>query len=1184
GGLPIDTITADLNVNLDPVEAVVGDIDLPIDLNLDLSGVNLGDVTGAIGGATGTIGGVTGALGSATGTLGDLGNLLTGDPSSGGTTSPDTDLTLNLDAVLPGGLPIDTITADLNVNLDPVEAVVGDIDLPIDVNLDLSGINLGDVTGAIGGATGALGGVTGALGSATGALGDLGNLLTGDASSGGTTSPDTDLTLNLDAVLPGGLPIDTITADLNVNLDPVEAVVGDIDLPIDANLDLSGVNLGDVTGAIGGATGALGGVTGALGSATGALGDLGNLLTGDPSSGGTTSPDTDLTLNLDAVLPGGLPIDTITADLNVNLDPVEAVVGDIDLPIDVNLDLSGINLGDVTGAIGGATGALGGVTGALGSATGALGDLGNLLTGDASSGGTTSPDTDLTLNLDAVLPGGLPIDTITADLNVNLDPVEAVVGDIDLPIDANLDLSGVNLGDVTGAIGGATGALGGVTGALGSATGTLGDLGNLLTGDPSSGGTTSPDTDLTLNLDAVLPGGLPIDTVTADLNVNLDPVEAVVGDIDLPIDVNLDLSGINLGDVTGAIGGATGALGGVTGALGSATGALGDLGNLLTGDPSSGGTTSPDTDLTLNLDAVLPGGLPIDTITADLNVNLDPVEAVVGDIDLPIDVNLDLSGVNLGDVTGAIGGATGALGGVTGALGSATGALGDLGNLLTGDPSSGGTTSPDTDLTLNLDAALPGGLPIDTVTADLGVNLDPVEAVVGDIDLPIDVNLDLSGVNLGDVTGAIGGATGALGGVTGALGSATGALGDLGNLLTGDPSSGGTTSPDTDLSIHLDAALPGGLPVDTVTADLGVNLDPIEAVVGDIDLPIDANLDLSGMNLGSISGTLGDASSALGDTTAVLSGATSTLGNITGALGGVTGTVSDTTSTLGGTGGAVSDLTAAGSHTVENLALNLDTALAPVGAAIGEIDPQLGANLDYDTSLSLHPDLVSFITETTQATVSPIASGTTESQSIYDLLTAPVSLLTTSVSGGEQTSALSSLVADTSTTHVLDSTTLDTTTHGSDVLSGGLLTPISNIIVGTTSDSSLSSALSSTTSSATTSSTSGLLTQSGTSTTGSELLHLDASLSTTSNLSSGLTSSLSSTVQSLTTTANLSLDAATTTTSSITSSATTSTTATTSAIASTSASTSHATAGAGLTSLIGAVKTTTTSLLGGWHK
>ena len=41
-------------------------------------------------------------------------------------------------------------------------------------------------------------------------------------------------------------------------------------------------------------------------------------------------------------------------------------------------------------------------------------------------------------------------------------------------------------------------------------------------------------------------------------------------------------------------------------------------------------------------------------------------------------------------------------------------------------------------------------MPIDTVTADLGVNLDPVEAVVGDIDLPIDVNLDLSGINLGD--------------------------------------------------------------------------------------------------------------------------------------------------------------------------------------------------------------------------------------------------------------------------------------------------------------------------------------------------------------------------------------------------------------------------------------------------
>ncbi|MFT4274895.1 MAG: hypothetical protein QM576_00945, partial [Rhodopseudomonas sp.] len=875
---------------------------------------------------------------------------------------------------------------------------------------------------------------------------------------------------------------------------------------------------------------------------------------------------------------------TITADLDVNLDPIEAVVGDIDLPIDANLDLSGIDLG---GALDGVTSSLGDTTGTLGDVTSALGDLGGTLDGVSGTiGGTTGTigdtlggltdtlggitdglgtapsdgsDTDLTLDLDAALPGGLPIDTITADLDVNLDPIEAVVGDIDLPIDANLDLSGIDLG---GTLDGVTGTIGGTTGTIGE---TLGGLTDTLGGITDGLGTTpsgGSDTDLTLNLDAVLPGGLPIDTVTADLGVNLDPVEAVVGDIDLPIDVNLDLSGINLGDVTGAIGGATGALGGVTGAIGSATGALGDLGNLLTGDPSSGGTTSPDTDLTLNLDAALPGGLPIDTVTADLNVNLDPVEAVVGDIDLPIDANLDLSGIDLGgtlgDVTGAIGGATGALGGVTGALGSATGALGDLGNLLTGDPSSGGTTSPDTDLTLNLDAVLPGGLPIDTVTADLNVNLDPVEAVVGDIDLPIDANLDLSGIDfsgtldgvtsaLGDTGSSLDDITGTLGSTTGTLGDATSSLGDLGSLLSGNTSPDGTTAPDTDLTLDLDAALPGGLSIDTVTADLDVNLDPIEAVIGDIDLPINANLDLSGIDLG-------------------------------GTLDGVTGTLGDTSGTL-------SDLTTAGSDAIEDLALNLDAALDPVSAVIGEIDQQLGADLDYDTSLSIDTDLVGFITETTQTTLSSVDSGTTESQSIYDLLTDPVSLLTTSGSGSEQTSALSSLVADTSTTHILDSTTLDTTTLGSDTLTGGLLAPISNIIVGTTSDSSLSSALnSSTTSSATTSSTSGLLTQSGTSTTGSELLHLDASLSTTSSLSSGLTSSLSSTVQSLTTTANLSLDAATTTTSSITSSATTSTTATTSAIASTSASTSHATAGAGLTSLIGAVKTTTTSLLGGWHK
>ncbi|MCD0424205.1 hypothetical protein LOC51_43980, partial [Rubrivivax sp. JA1024] len=173
GGLPIDTITADLNVNLDPVEAVVGDIDLPIDLNLDLSGVNLGGtldgVTGTIGGTTGTIGDTLGGL---TDTLGGITDGLGTAPSGGS----DTDLTLDLDAALPGGLPIDTITADLEVNLDPIEAVVGDIDLPIDVNLDLSGVNLGgtlgDVTGAIGGATGTIGDTLGGLTDTLGGITD----------------------------------------------------------------------------------------------------------------------------------------------------------------------------------------------------------------------------------------------------------------------------------------------------------------------------------------------------------------------------------------------------------------------------------------------------------------------------------------------------------------------------------------------------------------------------------------------------------------------------------------------------------------------------------------------------------------------------------------------------------------------------------------------------------------------------------------------------------------------------------------------------------------------------------------------------------------------------------------------------------------------------------------------------
>ncbi len=117
--------------------------------------------------------------------------------------------------------------------------------------------------------------------------------------------------------------------------------------------------------------------------------------------------------------------------------------------------------------------------------------------------------------------------------------------------------------------------------------------------------------------------------------------------------------------------------------------------NLLGGDNDSGN----DSDLVAALD-VDPIVDAVNNITDDIDVVLDPVEDLVGDVDLELDGGIDL--------------------------------LGD---------SETSNDAGDTDLNLgaNLDI-----LDTDIVDVDLGeVNLDPLEAVVGDIDLDLGLATDL---------------------------------------------------------------------------------------------------------------------------------------------------------------------------------------------------------------------------------------------------------------------------------------------------------------------------------------------------------------------------------------------------------------------------------------------------------
>lgn len=390
-----------------------------------------------------------------------------------------------------------------------------------------------------------------------------------------------------------------------------------------------------------------------------------------------------------------------------------------------------------------------------------------------------------------------------------------------------------------------------------------------------------PDTDTDLNLH--LHDGL----VNGDIGVLLDPVEKLVGDIDIDINNSVDLSPVlsghlpNIGlgvdalllgthlpiDAAPALTPLTDKVNGLLDALSpiiapvldTVTSLLPDqITDILTGMNGDG-----DHDLVLNVgrDNIL--NLPL--IQGGLEIPLDPVEAIAGDIDLTLSPDLTL--LSDGSLVGL------GLGGVFNGAALPEIQIPDLTN-----------TVGETDALLNtvIDQAqgLDGGLldplatPIDFAQDVIGTLANPLDDVLNPVLQPAADLLDplqgLGGHGADIVNGLIDNLDGAsniehdiagtldpVGDILGniqdqladaehgldvpfdALNQAATGVSDIASPVIDAFLNGNNTSGDTDLTIHT-----GIEATDAITgmAAGAVNLDLVETITGDIDIDINANL------------------------------------------------------------------------------------------------------------------------------------------------------------------------------------------------------------------------------------------------------------------------------------------------------------------------------------------------------
>lgn len=351
----VNNLTNTLNLG-DVNETVTNVVNTVSDtLNTVTDIVNLGDVGGT----------VTNIVNVVTDTTDDLlGGLL------GGGGEADTDLALGIDS---GLLDTGLVDQAQDILFNPVEDLVGDIDIGGQVGLDL-----------------------------------LGNNETSNAAG------DSDLTLGLDTDL---INSDLLGGTIDIPLDPVEAITGDIDLNLNVSTDLLGESADGLIDTFNGGTGEdtllsdagnlLSDTTADILPDGGGTGDdlqldlidssLGDAVIDaplDPLDGLTESLNTDLTGGIDDTLGSALDLLTQNQDLSGTLsDPLSDPLGDTSQTNDTSGDLiswtestipdAGSLLSDST-ALGGNTGDVlpdptGSVTEGLGGLLGGATDSGSLL-------------------------------------------------------------------------------------------------------------------------------------------------------------------------------------------------------------------------------------------------------------------------------------------------------------------------------------------------------------------------------------------------------------------------------------------------------------------------------------------------------------------------------------------------------------------------------------------------------------------------------------------------------------------------------------------------------------------------------------------------------------------------------------------------------------------------------------
>ncbi len=369
---------------------------------------------------------------------------------------------------------------------------------------------------------------------------------------------------------------------------------------------------------------------------------------------------------------------------------------------------------------------------------------------DATHGATNqllTPDSDNTQDSDITADAGLDVlDVSVADVAAEaiIDPVEDVLGDVDIDTSATMDVLGDNNTD-----------------------------------------NEAGDNDLTVtpNIDVA-----DVDIADSTVDVNLDPVEAITGDIDVNNETAVNLLGEQAdGTVNDAPGGS---------GDGTFLNHVGDGLQHVADEVIADNVGLSDNHDNVDSDITADAGIDVlDVSVADVAAEaiIDPVEDVLGDVDIDTSATTDVFGDNNTD-----------------------------------------NEAGDNDLTVtpNIDVA-----DVDIADSTVDVNLDPVEAITGDIDVNNETAVNLLGEQ---ADGTVNDAPGGTGDDT-LLDYVGEALNHVADEVISEEHHAENDTHDSDLLVNGDIDIAGH---DVVEIEADISLDLIESLVGDIDLHVTGDIAL----------------------------------------------------------------------------------------------------------------------------------------------------------------------------------------------------------------------------------------------------------------------------------------------------------------------------------------------------